>query len=333
MRNSFKYIISSICVIGLLIPFIYFSYPFKKDECSGIQIKFSPGEIIHSPHSLPSFRKMWGELSKDKKNDSIIRIAIVSSDPDNFSLRDSIADVLRDLFHDPRRECSWQWSKNWSSLKTNFDSPFNHPSTFVNINPGSPHHDYINGWIQFKKQFAERKSLLRIIYKNNFPEIISTFSADSENVLQQGLAEDGNWHMLTWPITTDSAMITIDGRESPQIGNISIEPIKGFSIWTFRIPEKISSASLLHYRKQIEIVSPRFLILTAGENNSGFSNSLSICKKIFQSTPLLVFSENANQQLEETSTHEGCAYLYGNNFSQTHFWKLALQNDIKGCFR
>ncbi len=312
---------------------VYLCYSFRSTGTHELQMELPEGKIIHSPHSLALFRKMWKQVYSDRKNDSIIRIAVVSDDPNDLPLRDSIAAVLRNLFHDPRTECSWQWSNNWSPLPNNSISPFNRPSTFINLNSDSPHHDYINGWVQCKRNSPERNSLIRIIYKNEFPEIISTFSADTNVVMRQNISDDGNWHLLTWPMNSDSAMITIDGSKSPQIGNITVEPTSGFSIWTFRMPEKTTSSTLFHFRHQIDLVSPQLVILAASKNNFHFNSSLSICKKIFSTSQILCFSENGDRQIAESSLANGCAYLCGEKFSQTDFWKFVLQDDIKSCFR
>lgn len=312
--------------------FVYLCYPFSNENYGCIATPFIAGKIAHVPHSQALFRRMCKQISLCQKSDSIIRIAVVCGNPENGALRDSVADVLRELFNDPRKTCTWQWSRNWLALGKNFASPFNRPSIFINTNPDSPHHDYINGWVQCNRVAASKAFRLHIVYKNHSPETISTFSCDTNCTQQQTLSDDGNWHSLFWPMNNDSAMITIDGRESPEIGNISVEPATGFSIWTFRLPEKISAASLLHFRQQIDLVPPQLVIVVGQKNDAAFANSFFICKKIFSNTPLLTFSIHPDTQLAQTSFAHGCAYLCGENFSNPNFWKLALQHDIPRCF-
>lgn len=330
MRRVFKYaaVIFSIGIFSLALAQYSFSLSGEKPE--GEYVRIADNAVLHCPHSKAVCRHFWSKAIKEQ-NDSLIRIAVISIGTGNDPLKDSLVNCLRDLLNDPRVACSWKWSRNWTPPAHNRNYLFSRPSVPVNNCLHSPHHDYIDAWVECTRTDSLRPLRLTFLYRNFHAGISATYLS-GDSISETAVPDDYAWRLMNWNFSGPKAMLTVSGEESPEIGAIAAEPEKGFSIWSLRLPEKCSASQLEDLGRQASLIRPGILFITGSPDK--ISNGILRCRKIFHGIPFIACTDNGDSKLLSAVFSAGAACYFSGarqKISAAEQMKTVLRNEILSC--
>lgn len=331
MKRLLIFLIASLTLLTLAIILSQFSFPSDDIQPYGKMIRIRQDEIFHSSSAVPAFRRFW-KNAVHHRNDSLIRMAVIAVDESDFSLRDSLVSQIRKSVHDPRIPATWNWSNNWmpaNEAQENFI--FNRPSFAVNLQSCNPQHDYTEAWVNCETNQAEENLQLTVFCKNNLPEINATLISDSVTASEKEFPVNSNWECLHFPFHSGKVQLNIRGEKSPVFGNITIEPVCGFSIWSVKIPEMKNASLRNEISLQAEALNPGMLILVCEKSKpEKLSDCIKRCRRIFGNKPILVYSSGLPYENIKTSFQLKASFLSG---SSTSSIALVLQKDIRRLLR
>lgn len=330
MRHVFKYaaVIFSVGIFSLGLAHYSFSLGAEKPE--GEYVRIADGVILHCPHSKALFRHFWRKAMKEQ-NDSLFRIAVISIGAENDPLKDSLVNCLRALLNDPRTGCSWNWSQNWALPANRRNYLFNRPSVPVNIRLHSPHHDYIDAWVECIRTDSARPMQLTFLYRNCHAGVTAAFLS-GDSISEITVPDDYTWRQMCWNVSGTKAMFTISGEKSPEIGAIAAEPEKGFSIWSLRLPEKCSASQLEDLGRQAALIRPAILFITGSPEK--ISAGIVRCRKIFHPIPFIACTKSGDSKLLSAVFSAGAACYFSGSLRDTSApeqMKTVLRNEMLSC--
>lgn len=327
MKRLLIYLIASLILLLIATLLSQFSFPSEDGEPYGKMIRIRQGEVMHSSSSLPVFRHFWKEANACSKQDTVIRIAVLAVGEADRPLRDSLILSLRKTVDDPRTISQWKWSKNWLPAEGRGEKfIFNRPSFAVNLQSANPQHDYTEAWVECQSDSGEKKMQLTIFCKNNLPGISTTFTDDVLQVHESEIPMKAGWQCLHFPFRQGKVQLNIECEESPLFGNITVEPVSGFSIWSVQVPELKNSMIRNELRMQAEILNPGMLILVCEKTDtSALANCIVRCRKLFGNKPILVYSSGLHYETAKQSWQSKAAFVSG---IKTSSIGLVLQKDI-----
>lgn len=331
MKRLLIFLIASLTLLTLAIILSQFSFPSDDIQPYGKMIRIRQDEIFHSSSSVPAFRRFW-KNAVQHRNDSLIRMAVIAVDETDSPLRDSLVSHIRKSVHDPRIPAHWNWSNNWMPAEEHHENfIFNRPSFAVNLQSGNPQHDCTEAWVNCETNQSEENLQLTVFCKNNLPEINATLIADSITASEKEIPVNSNWQCLHFPFHSGNVQLNIRGEKSPVFGNITIEPVCGFSIWSVKIPETKNAAARNEISLQAEALNPGLLILICDKSKpEKLSDCINRCRRIFGNKPILVYSSGLPYENAGTALQLKASFLSG---SSTSSIGLVLQKDIRRLLR
>lgn len=327
MKRLLIYLIASLIVLLLATLLSQYSFPSGEDQPYGKMIRIPQDNVLHSSASLPAFRRYWKKATQLSRQDTVLRMAVIAVDPADQQVCDSVVSHLRKSFHDPRIPAKWKWSNNWLPADGRDEKfMFCKPSIAVNLQNGTPQHDYTEAWIECNTA-PESNTQLTVFCKNTEPETNCTLLNDSQAISESVVPVSSGWQCLHFPFHSGKVQLNIRGETSPLFGNITIEPISGFSIWSLKIPETKNSKDRNELEIQAAVLNPGMLILICEKSNAEkLENCILHCRKLFGNKPILVYSSGLRYEIARQAWQMKTAFVSGTKPASIG---LVLQKDIR----